>query len=252
MINNFFLKNIFLNIYEKPITSSIVISQILYGEEFKILSKKKNWIKIKTIFDNYIGYIKNPKFEEKFHATHKIFKLKSKIFTQSKNRKFNKTEQYLPFASKILILEKKGKFIKYDNKKWIQKKDVKKINHIEKNFLKILRLFVNTKYTWGGKNFKGIDCSAILQIFYYYNGYYFPRDTKDQIKYLKADNTRLVFKKGKIIFWKGHVAICINSKKLIHAYGPKKKVLIMPIKYTIKIIKQTADLKVKKICNIFN
>ena len=44
------------------------------------------------------------------------------------------------------------------------------------------------------------------------------------------------FKKGDVIFWKGHVAICINAKKLIHAYGPEKKVLIMPIKKTITLV----------------
>ena len=57
-------------------------------------------------------------------------------------------------------------------------------------------------------------------------------------------------KKGNIIYWKGHVAVCINSKKLIHAYGPRKKVLIMNIKNTIKIIEKTANLKVKKITKI--
>ena len=58
------------------------------------------------------------------------------------------------------------------------------------------------------------------------------------------------FKKGDIIFWKGHVAVCINSKELIHAYGPKKKVIIMPIKETIKRILDTANLKVIKISKI--
>ena len=60
------------------------------------------------------------------------------------------------------------------------------------------------------------------------------------------------FKKGDIIFWKGHVALCVDSKKLIHAYGPKKKVLIMPIKNTIKKIEKMSDLVVKKISNILN
>ena len=59
-----------------------------------------------------------------------------------------------------------------------------------------------------------------------------------------------IFKKGDIIFWKGHVAICLNSKKLIHAYGPEKKVLMMPIFQTIKRIEETAKLKVKKISYI--
>jgi len=42
----------------------------------------------------------------------------------------------------------------------------------------------------------------------------------------------------------------VNSKKLIHAYGPEKKVLIMPILQTIKRIDKTAKLKVKKISSI--
>ena len=44
--------------------------------------------------------------------------------------------------------------------------------------------------------------------------------------------------------------MCLNSKKLIHAYGPEKKVLIMPIVKTINRIQETAKLKVKKISRI--
>ena len=44
--------------------------------------------------------------------------------------------------------------------------------------------------------------------------------------------------------------MCLNSKNLIHAYGPKKKVLIMPIIQTINRIEKTANLKVKKVIKI--
>ena len=56
--------------------------------------------------------------------------------------------------------------------------------------------------------------------------------------------------KGDIIYWKGHVAVCLSRNKLIHAYGPRKKVLIMNIKKTIELINKTAKLKVKKIIRI--
>jgi len=46
--------------------------------------------------------------------------------------------------------------------------------------------------------------------------------------------------------------MCINNSKFIHAYGPKKKVLIMPTNLTIKLIKKTANLKVIKVSNINN
>ena len=61
---------------------------------------------------------------------------------------------------------------------------------------------------------------------------------------------KIKFKTGDLIYWKGHVALCINSKSLIHAYGPKKKVLIMPIYKTIKLIYKTAKLKVLKVYSI--
>ena len=51
-------------------------------------------------------------------------------------------------------------------------------------------------------------------------------------------------RKNDLIFWKGHVAIAISKKDLIHAYGPLKRTAIMPIKKTIDRIYKTANLKV--------
>ena len=132
-----------------------------------------------------------------------------------------------------------------------KKKDTKNINHYENNIVKIMKLFLATKYLWGGKTSEGIDCSALIQIYFYYNRVYFPRDTKDQIKFCKKIKKNK-FSKGDIIFWKGHVGMCLNQSKFIHAYGPKKKVLIMPTIFTIKVIQKTAKLMIKKISNIKN
>jgi hypothetical protein len=244
--NNYFYKKPLSNIYKKPNVISEVISQILYGEKFKIISKNKSWIKIKVLFDNYTGYIKNKDYTKDHKPTHKIFVLKANIYNKQKN----KTKYFLPFASRILMIRENKKFIEFEKNKWIKKNDIKKINHIEKDYLKVLKMFLKIKYLWGGKTYKGIDCSAILQLFFYYNNRFYPRDTKDQIKYSAKKNESRVFKKGDIIFWKGHVAVCINTQKLIHAYGPEKKVLIMNIAETINRIEKTAKLIVKKISSI--
>ena len=54
-----------------------------------------------------------------------------------------------------------------------KKKDTKNIKHQEKNFSKVIKLFLNSKYLWGGKTAEGIDCSALIQIFFYYNKFFF-------------------------------------------------------------------------------
>ena len=246
MKNNYFYIKPLSNIYKEPSKVSEVTSQIIYGERFKVLSKNKNWLRIKTSFDNYIGYIRDENYTEDHNPTHKVFSLKVNIFNKQKN----KTKYFLPFASKISIIRVNKKFAEFEKNKWILKKDIKKINHVEKDYLKVVKIFLMTKYLWGGKTYKGIDCSAILQLFYYYNNIFYPRDTRDQLRYSKGNIKNKKFKKGDVIFWKGHVAVCINAKNLIHAYGPEKKVLIMSTTKTIDRIERTTNLIVKKISSI--
>jgi hypothetical protein len=244
--NKFYFIRNFSNVYKKPSKLSEVTSQIIYGEKFKILSKNKNWIKIRMLCDNYVGYINNSNYINKFKPKYKVNNLKAKIFKKPGVG----TNFWLTLGSKLSVLEENKNYIKIEKKKWIKKKDIKKITFKEKNFIKIFKKFLNVKYVWGGRTYKGIDCSALLQIFFNYNNSFFPRDTKDQIKYSKKKFKKGKFQKGDIIFWNGHVAICLNSKQLIHAYGPEKKVIIMPIIKTISRIEKTAKIKVKKISRI--
>ena len=106
MHNNFFCKNSHLNLYEKPSYKSKIASQILYGEKFRILLKKKKFIKVKTSYDNYIGYIKSSNYINKFRPTHKISVLKSRIFKYPKNLVKYKSKKFLSFSSKIQIIKK--------------------------------------------------------------------------------------------------------------------------------------------------
>ena len=52
---------------------------MIYGEKFKILSKNKDWIKVKMLFDNYVGYIKNSKYVINFFHNIKLVILKQKF-----------------------------------------------------------------------------------------------------------------------------------------------------------------------------
>ena len=80
----------------------------------------------------------------------------SKIYKLPNTRKrINK----ISFGSKIKVLEDKSKFFRF-SKGWINKNDVKPIKYKEKNPFKKIGIFTNIKYKWGGKSFKGIDCSG--------------------------------------------------------------------------------------------
>jgi len=234
MINNFLITNI----YESRKKQSKLSSQMLYGDKFKILKKYRHHYKIKTEYDNYVGYVKIKKFQNHIrNQTHKVNVLKTDLFSKP-NLRF-KTKKKISFGSIVGVENKKGLFSKFDNY-WIKSSKLTPKNYSGKVFNKI-KIFKNVKYLWGGMSYKGIDCSALIQIFFKYNNIFCPRDSGDQFKYFKSKKRS---KGYSLIFWKGHVALGISKNKLIHAYGPRKKVVIMEKAKTIKIIHKTAKLKV--------
>ena len=229
-----------INLYKKPSINSDVVTQMIYGDSFSISQNNKKWLKIKIKEDNYKGYIQNKNYSEYLKPSHKINKLNVRIY-KSPNKTIKINE--LSFGSKIKVIDKKNQFYKFA-KGWINKKDTNIISFKEKNYFNKINTFKNIKYKWGGKSFKGIDCSALIQVCLNFNNTYCPRDAKDQFKYFKKNIRLEKIKKNDIIFWKDHVAVALNSKKLIHAYGPMKKTVIMEIDRTIKRIDKTASLKV--------
>ena len=79
------------------------------------------------------------------------------------------------------------------------------------------------------KHLKELIVQLLIQIFLNFNNKFCPRDAKDQVKYFKKKIKLKNIKKNDIIYWKGHVAVALSKKKLIHAYGPMKKTVIMDI-----------------------
>jgi len=234
-----------INVHKKQNSKSEIVTQLLYGDTFKVLKKNKHWIEIKNDNDNYKGFIKARSFPKNLNFTHKVSSLKANLYIKP-NKKIKKE---ISFGSRLQIISKKGNFYKFE-KFWINKKDIKKINFKNKDFFKNISIFRNVKYKWGGKHFNGIDCSALVQLFLNFNNRYCPRDAKDQIKYFKKKISINKLKKNDLIFWKGHVAIIISKHLLIHAYGPLKKTVVMPIRKTIKRIYDSANLKVTGIRRI--
>ena len=235
-----------INIFKKPSKKSEIVTQMIYGESFSISKKTKKWFKIKIKEDNYKGYIEIKKFPNYLKPTHKIGILKAKIY---KNSNHQSQIKELPFGSKLKITDKKIKFFKFLNG-WIKKSDVKPISYTEKNFFRKISIFNGVKYKWGGKSYKGIDCSGLVQVSLNFNNFYCPRDAKDQINYFKKDINLKNIKKNDILYWKGHVAVALSKNRLIHAYGPLKKTVIMDIDKTVERINKTANLKLKKIKRI--
>ena len=244
MKNKFINSSLIVNLYRDKSLKSSLDTQLIYGENFEIIKKYLRWKKIKISNDGYVGFIKDNKFYKPIKPNFKVTKLKAQLFLRP-NKRYG-IKKFLTYGSKIKIIEKLGQFSRFKNY-WIKNSDIKTIDFKSKDIFKNIKIFKGVKYLWGGKSYKGVDCSALVQLLMNFNNNYCPRDSKDQEKYFKNKIKIKNIKKNDLLFWKGHVAIALSKKKLIHAYGPMKSVVIMDIKKTVDRIYKTANLRITSI-----
>jgi len=228
------VKNPVANIYKNNNQKSELVTQILYGEKFLAQEKNGLFYKGYRSYDKYKGFIKIKDLDlDKRKKTHKI--ISSRCFLYKKPNLRTKLNKKIFFNSKISILNQKNGFVQI-TLGWILKKNIKTINFKKKHFCDNFKVYLNSKYLWGGNSPEGLDCSALVQELLKFNNIYSPRDSKDQKIFFKKKITINKIMKGDLLFWKGHVAIALSNKKLVHAFGPKKKVVVMGIKETVKKI----------------
>ena len=178
-----------INVYKKKSIKSKLLTQLLYGESFKLIKKNGLWIKIKNDSDSYKGFIKKNTFPSAQVNTHKVCNLFAYLYKKPSLK--YKIKKKISFGSRVKVVERKKNFYKFDNF-WIKKKDLKEKKYKTKDLFQNIKKFINTKYIWGGKHYSGVDCSGLIQILLNFNNRYCPRDSKDQIRYFKKTNLPLL------------------------------------------------------------
>ena len=83
-----------INVYKKKNINSKVVTQLLYGDTFKILKKSGSWIKIKNDIDYYKGFIVKRNFPLSQKNTHKVYNLRANLYSKPhfKNKIKKKTQ----------------------------------------------------------------------------------------------------------------------------------------------------------------
>ena len=201
---------------------SEMISQLLYGDLYEVIEKKEKWLLIKTVFDNYEGWINNNQFVEV-----KSDDLFNKL---SKNEAYSlDLINFVETLNKDLIPILLGSNIGVSSHiKHIFDGEFSNKIRTRKDVIETSRLYMNAPYLWGGKTPFGIDCSGLSQMVYKINGYKIPRDAKDQVNL--GGNLGFIeeSKEGDLAFFDNeegeiiHVGILMKNNYIIHASGHVK------------------------------
>lgn len=198
---------------------SEMVSQLLYGEHFKILETRKKWSRIRVSFDKYEGWIDNKQYvniaEEDFSD-----------FQKKENRLSSDLVDFVTASNNQLFsiclgsTVSSSKFLEH----FFEGKAISGI-FLKEHLIETALLYLNTPYLWGGKTPFGIDCSGFTQMVYKLNGYKLMRDASQQANQGEALSFIEESEPGDLAFFDNdegkitHVGIIMKDNYIIHAHG---------------------------------
>lgn len=203
----------------EPSDPSELVSQVLYGECFKVIEQRKKWSKIRLEFDNYEGWIDNKQFKTISLDTYKNLSTEN-IKVSADLIEHITTENGQLFLIPLGATLNGISILKHSFEGEYFNETKPKHKLIETAFM-----YLNSPYLWGGKTTFGIDCSGFTQMVYKLNGYKIFRDASQQAKQGEALSFIEESEPGDLAFFDNnegnitHVGIIMKDNYIIHAHG---------------------------------
>ena len=200
--------------------SAEMVSQLLYGEHFKILENRKLWSRIRLAFDGCEGWVKNLQITI-------IEKKDYDDIEMCKNINYSADlVSFVEAGNNNLIPIVLGSTI--SNTCTLPNSfEGSSISIVREksNLLKTALLYLNTPYLWGGRTPFGLDCSGFTQMVYKMNGHKLFRTASEQAVQGNALSFIEESDPGDLAFFDNnegtidHVGIIMENNYIIHAHG---------------------------------
>ena len=209
---------------KEPSDKNEQITQVLFGEHYKVLEEQSKWLRISLTHDNYECWIDRKQHlaisdnEFEFLQNSEVPRTLDLLgIAKDKN-----TNSYynIPLGSRLPFFED-GKF-RLDACDFDFKGNLAINDH--DNLMGYAHLFLNAPYLWGGRTPFGIDCSGFSQMAYLLIGIQIPRDAYQQAEIGEVIDFKDV-KTGDLAFFANdsgnihHVGIITSPNYIIHASG---------------------------------
>lgn len=223
----------------EPSHKSEMVTQVLFGELFRILLSEQGWAKVQLSYDDYTGWI----------ALNQVQLLSEKEYLHLLNSETAVTLDLVQLVSNqtrntiapLIIGSSLPGYVKGDftilHDHYLYDGAVSEISPFDiistrQDHLKAKHtiisdamLYLNAPYLWGGRTPFGIDCSGLVQMVYKIKKIKLLRDASQQVTQGEPLNFVSEAEPGDLAFFDDdegkitHVGIMVNKSRIIHASG---------------------------------
>lgn len=213
--------------------------QLLFGTPIKVYDKRDGYAFVQSETDNYVGYVAVEALGAALQPTHCVSVLSTHVYIEPTFKAKDVT--WLPMGSLIVVTDSKKRFFE-TNLGWIPQEHLSSIECRPTDPVAVAEEFLNTPYLWGGNTSLGIDCSGLVQVASRVCGFDCPADSDQQFQefgdLLPAESK---YKRGDLLFWKGHVAWVFDEDTLLHANAFHMKTVKEPLLSALDRIEKQGD-----------
>lgn len=224
---------------KEPHHQAEMITQLLFGELYRIMETRDQWAKVQLVYDSYEGWIcdlqtnriQEEEFLRHFEAeTPCSLDLVQLISNESTKEVFPVIlGSSLPGIEEFRM-ELAGNSFLYDGQlsslsELEEAETPQDIIEVKHAMLHDAMMYLNAPYLWGGRTPFGIDCSGLVQMIYRSRQIKLLRDAKQQASQGEVIGLIDEAEPGDLVFFDDgngeitHVGMLVNRQQVLHCSG---------------------------------
>ena len=210
--------------------ASEMVSQLLFGESYLVLAEKDRWIRIRTCFDKYAGWISRNQHLALSEPEYRDLAQASRTIVPTRFAK-----AAIAGSDVVLMLGAGSELPGYDSttgcmsigetKLKISDLATEHMENVTDGLLKTAKNLLLTPYLWGGRSSFGCDCSGFVQTVFKIHHMALPRDASMQAGLGEIVPSLGEAMAGDLVFFTNgsrhvkHVGLLLSPEAIIHCSG---------------------------------
>jgi len=190
--------------------------QLLYGAVVDVTGGANGWVHVRARRDGYTGAMRTDDLGTPTATTHHVTALGTHLYAEPDIKSPDLAT--LSLGAELAIVAEAGAFGRTQAGYFVPLLHVAPLRRRFADPAAVADLFLGTPYLWGGNSRLGIDCSGLVQAACLACGLPCPGDSAEQARSAGSEVAAdAPLARGDLLFWKGHVALALDDRRLIHA-----------------------------------